>query len=122
MEVVGREVSEEQLEEMMEDDELNVFSVQVEGKTARSALLQIERRHKELLDLQKRMEEIQELFLDVALLVEEQGAAFESIQKNVQIAGGAIQDGVLQLDRAIASDKSNPMKKLFCGCFPCYFG
>ncbi|XP_034432944.1 syntaxin-11-like [Hippoglossus hippoglossus] len=121
MEVVGREVSEEELEEMMEGEELNVFSVQAEGKTARSALLQIESRHKELLDLQKRMEVIQELFLDVALLVEEQGAAFESIQKNVQSTGVAIQDVVFQLDRAIASDKSNPFKKLFCGCFPCYF-
>ncbi|XP_035024457.2 syntaxin-11-like [Hippoglossus stenolepis] len=121
MEVVGREVSEEELEEMMEGEELNVFSVQAEGKTARSALLQIESRHKELLDLQKRMEVIQELFLDVALLVEEQGAAFESIQKNVQSTGVAIQDVVFQLDRATASDKSNPFKKLFCGCFPCYF-
>ncbi len=61
MEVVGREVSTGELQEMMESGELNVFSVQVEGKTARSALLQIESRHKELVELEKRIEGIQEL-------------------------------------------------------------
>ncbi|XP_071354125.1 syntaxin-11a isoform X2 [Trachinotus anak] len=121
MEVVGREVSEEQLEEMMDEEELTVFSVQLEGKTARSAFLQIESRHKELLELEKRIEGIQELFLDVAVLVEEQGAAVENIQKNVQNAGVAVQEGIFKLERATTSDKNNPFKKLFCGCFPCYY-
>ncbi|XP_070776382.1 syntaxin-11-like [Enoplosus armatus] len=120
MEVVGREVSKEELEEMMEIGELNVFSVQVEGKTARSAFLQIESRHKELLELEKRIEGIQELFLDVAVLTEEQGAGVDSIQKNVQNTDVIIQDAMVQLDEAIKSDKNNPFKKLFCGCFPCY--
>lgn len=44
IEVVGREVSEEELEEMMECVQWNVFSIQAEGKTARSALKQIESR------------------------------------------------------------------------------
>ena len=120
MEVVGREVSDQELEEMMEGEELCVFSTHVTGKTARSALLQIESRHQELLELEKRIEGIQELFLDVAVLVEEQGVEVENIQKNVQNADGLIQDGIVQLDRATASDKNNPFKKLFCGCFPCY--
>uniref|UniRef100_A0A3B4TYN7 Syntaxin 11 n=1 Tax=Seriola dumerili TaxID=41447 RepID=A0A3B4TYN7_SERDU len=118
MEVVGREVSEEELEEMMEGKELTVFSVQLEGKTARSAFLQIESRQKELVELEKRIEGIQELFLDVAVLVEEQGVAVQNIQKNVQNAEVAVQEGIVQLERATASDKSNPFKKLFCGCFP----
>ncbi|XP_044023513.1 syntaxin-11-like [Siniperca chuatsi] len=120
MEVVGREVSREELEEIMESGELNVFSVQVEGKTARSAFLQIESRHKELLELEKRIEGIQELFLDVAMLTEEQGAAVDSIQKNVQNTEVIIQDARVQLDKAIVLDKKNPFKKLFCCCFPCY--
>lgn len=120
MEVVGREVSAEELEEMMDSGELNVFSTQVEGKTACSAFLQIESRHKELLELEKRLEGIQELFLDVAVLIEEQGIAIENIQKNVQNTEVIIQDAVFKLDRATASDKNNPFKKLLCSCFPCY--
>lgn len=121
MEVVGREVSEEVLEQMLEDEELTVFSTQVQGKTARSALQQIESRHQELLELEKRIEGIQELFLDVAVLIEEQGVAVENIEKNVQKADVTIQDGLVQLDRATKSDKNNPFKKLFCGCFPCFY-
>ncbi|GAA6223276.1 syntaxin-11-like [Lates japonicus] len=120
MEVVGREVSEQELEEMMEGEELNVFSVQMEGKTAHSALLQIESRHRELRELEKRIQGIQELFLDVAVLIQEQGVAVENIQKNVQDTEATIQVGIVQLERATTSDKSNPFKKMFCGCFPCY--
>lgn len=121
MDVVGREVSERELDEMMESGELNVFSVQVEGKTARSAFLQIESRHKELQELEKRIEGIQELFLDVAVLVEEQGAGIDNIQKNVQDTEVHVQDALGRLERANQSDKNNPIKKLFCGCFPCYY-
>ncbi|XP_031166188.1 syntaxin-11-like [Sander lucioperca] len=120
MEVVGREVGEEDLEEMMESGELNVFSTQVEGKTARSAFLQTESRQKEVLELEKRIEGIQELFLDVAVLTEEQGGAVENIQKSVQNTEVIIQDAVVQLDRATTFDKSNPFKKLFCCCCPCF--
>lgn len=121
MEVVGREVSEEELGEMMQSGEWNVFSDQLEGKTARSALLQIESRHKELLELEKRIEGIQELFLDVAVLTEEQGAVVENIQKNVQNTEVIIQEAAVQLDNATKSDKNNPFKRMFCGCFPCYY-
>lgn len=121
LEVVGKEVSKEELEEMLEGGELNLFCPQVEGKTARSALLQIESRHKELLELEQRIQGVQELFLDVALLVEQQGAVVDSIQKNVQTSEAIVQDGVFQLGRATDSDKNNPFKRLFCGCFPCYY-
>lgn len=121
MDVVGREVDEKELEEMMESEELNVFSVQVEGKTAGSALQQIESRHRELAELEKRIEGIQELFLDVAVLTEEQGAAVDNIQKNVQATEVITQEAVVRLDNATKSDKNNPFKKLFCGCFPCFY-
>lgn len=122
MEVVGWDVSRQELEEMMEEEEeITVFSAHLEGKTAHSALQQIRSRHNELRELEKRIQGIQELFLDVAMLVEEQGPVIENIQKNVQNTEGNIQDGIFKLDRATASDKNNPFKKMFCGCFPCFY-
>ncbi|XP_068577894.1 syntaxin-11-like [Cebidichthys violaceus] len=120
MKVMDREVGAEELEEMMESGELTVFSAQVEGKTAHSAFLQIEGRHEELLELEKRIQGIQELFLDVAVLTEEQGLAVDNIQKNVQNTEVTVQDAVVKLDRAMTSDKNNPFKKMFCCCFPCF--
>lgn len=121
LEVVGKEVTKEELEEMLENGELNVFCPQVEGKTARSALLQIENRHRELLELERRIQGIQELFLDVAVLVEQQGAVVDNIQKSVQASESIVQDGVAQLAKATESDKNNPFKRMLCGCFPCYY-
>lgn len=121
LEVVGKEVTKEELEEMLENGDLNVFCPQVEGKTARSALLQIENRHRELLELERRIQGIQELFLDVAVLVEQQGAGVDNIQKSVQASESIIQESVAQLAKATESDKNNPFKRMLCGCFPCYY-
>ncbi|KAM3871168.1 syntaxin-11-like [Diretmus argenteus] len=119
MDIVGRDVTEGELEEVMESGRCNVFSIQAEGKTARSALIEIESRHKELQELEQRIKWIQELFLDVAVLTEEQGAVVENTQINVQNTEATIQEAIVRLETAKTYDKKNPCKQLFCCCFPC---
>ncbi|XP_034018589.1 syntaxin-11-like [Thalassophryne amazonica] len=121
MEIVGREVTGEEVEEMIETGQWNVFndSVLTEGKTARSALNQIEKRHQELMDLESRIKGIHEIFLDIALLVEEQGPMMTSIQTNVQKTDERIQGAIVEIKRAKRHDRNNPFKKMFCSCFPC---
>lgn len=122
MEIVGREVTGEEVEEMIEKGQWNIFNdnIVVEGKTARSALFQIEKRHQELVDLETRIKGIHEIFLDIAVLVEEQGPMLDSIQTNVQKTDEGIQEALVKLGRAKRHDKNNPFKKMFCSCFPCY--
>ncbi|XP_071380752.1 syntaxin-11b.1 [Centroberyx affinis] len=122
MEIVGREVTGEEVEEMIETGRWNVFSENIltEGKTARSALTQIEKRHQELVDLESRINSIHEIFLDIALLVEEQGPMLTSIQTNIQKTDMDIQEALVKLGKAKRHDKNNPFKKMFCSCFPCY--
>lgn len=122
MEIVGREVTGEEVEEMIEKGQWNIFNDNIvsEGKTARSALSQIEKRHQELLDLESRISGIHEIFLDIAMLVEEQGPMLTSIQTNVQKTDEDIQEALVKLGRATRYNKDNPFKKMFCGCFPCY--
>lgn len=122
MEIVGREMTGEEVEEMIETGQWNVFSDNflAEGKTARSALSQIEKRHKELVDLENRIKGIHEIFLDIALLVEEQGPMLTSIQTNVQKTDEHMQEALVKLGRAKRHDRNNPFKKMFCSCFPCF--
>ena len=122
MEIVGREVTGEEVEDMIETGQWNIFSGELlaEGKTARSALTQIEKRHQDLVDLETRIKNIHEIFLDIALLVEEQGPMLTSIQGNIQKTDGHIQEALMKLGRAKRHDKNNPFKKMFCSCFPCY--
>ncbi|XP_012693579.2 syntaxin-11b.1 isoform X1 [Clupea harengus] len=122
MEIVGRDVTGEEIEDMLEGGRWNVFADNVlsEGKTARSALNQIERRHQELLELESRVRSVHEVFLDVALLVEEQGTMIDAIQTHVQTTDADLCEVLVKLGKAKRLDKSNPFKKMFCGCFPCY--
>ncbi|XP_061097797.1 syntaxin-11b.1 [Conger conger] len=122
LEIVGREVTGEEIDQMIERGEFNVFTddILTEGKTSKSALDQIETRHQELLDLESRLQGIHEIFLDVAMLVEEQGPMMNNIEANIQNTDAALQECIVKLERAKRYDKSNPCKKMFCGCFPCY--
>ncbi|CAL8317964.1 unnamed protein product [Boreogadus saida] len=122
MEIVGRETTGEEVEEMIETGQWNIFGGELlaEGKTARSALTQIEKRHQDLVELETRIKNIHEIFLDIALLVEEQGPMLTSIQSNIQKTDGHIQEALMKLGRAKRHDKNNPFKKMFCSCFPCY--
>lgn len=122
MEIVGREVSGEEIEEMLENGQWNIFSdnILTEGKTARSALSQIESRHRDLLELENRLKSIHEVFLDVAMLVEVQGPMIDYIFTNVQQTDAKLEEVLIRLEKAKRHDKNNPFKKMFCGCFPCY--
>ncbi len=115
MEIVGREVTGDQIEEMLESGQWNVFSENMvsEGKTARSALIQIESRHTELLQLERRIQSLHEVFLDVAMLVEEQSSMIDYIQTNVQSTETEVRNVLVKLERAKRHDRSNPFKKMF---------
>lgn len=121
MEIVGRDVSGDQIEEMLENGQWNIFTDNVisEGKTARSALNQIESRHRDLLELEGRLKSLHEVFLDVAMLVEEQGPMTDYILNNVQKTDAKLSEVLVKLERAKRHDNNNPFKKMFCGCFPC---
>ncbi|XP_077587676.1 syntaxin-11a [Stigmatopora nigra] len=119
--IVGREVTRGQIEEMMETGKWDVFagdgSLSVAG--ARSALSEIESRRRELLQLEGRIRDVQELFFQVALLAEEQGCMVEDIEDHVGGARDYVVAAGDHVRQAVRYKKENPCKKIFCCCFPC---
>ncbi|XP_047006931.2 syntaxin-11 isoform X1 [Ictalurus punctatus] len=115
LEIVGREVTGEQVEEMLSNDQWNIFSENVvtEGKTVQSALNQIENRHTELLELESRIRGIHEVFLDMAMLVEEQNSMIDYIQTNVQKTDADLKNMLGKLENAKKYARNNPFKKIF---------
>ncbi|AWP16197.1 putative syntaxin-11-like [Scophthalmus maximus] len=120
-EIMGKEVSREQIDEMIETGKWNVFSdnLLLEGRTARSALSEIENRHKELLELESRIRDIHELFFQMAMLVEEQGCMVNNIEANVCATEDYVAKAATQVKKAAKYKRNNPCKKIFCCCFPC---
>lgn len=120
-EIMGREVTGDQIEEMIETGKWNVFSddLVTDERAYRSALNEIENRHKELLELEGRIRDIRDLFFQLALLVEQQGAMVDNIEANVCITEEFIGKATVEIKKAVKYKKKNPCRQLFCCCFPC---
>ena len=120
-EIMGKDLTGDQIEEMIETGKWNVYSENLltDARTARSALAEMQNRHKERVELESRIKDIHELFFQMALLVEEQGAMLDNIEKNVLETQDYVEKATTQIKKAVKYKKSNPCKRLFCCCFPC---
>ncbi|CAL8274653.1 unnamed protein product [Merluccius merluccius] len=122
-EIMGKELSWEQIEDMMEKGEWNAFSENLltDGRTGARlmALTEIENRHKELMELEGRIREVRDLFFQMALLVEEQGFMLDNIQANVSATQDYVAKATGQIRMALEYKRDNPCRKLCCCCCPC---
>ncbi|XP_068963449.1 syntaxin-11 isoform X1 [Petaurus breviceps papuanus] len=121
LEIMGKEVSRAQIEEMCEQGKWDVFSENLlaDVKGARSALNEIESRHKELVKLESRIREVHELFLQMALLVEEQGDTLDVIELNVEKIQSYTGEAKAHVKKAVEYKKKNPCRTLCCCCCRC---
>lgn len=119
LEIMGKDVSSNQIEEMIEQGRWDVFSENLlsDVKGARSALNELETRHKELVKLEGRIKEVHELFLQVALLVEEQADTFDVIEINVQNVEDYVGESKEQIKKALEYRRKHPLMTILCCCF-----
>uniref|UniRef100_A0A672FXF7 Syntaxin 19 n=1 Tax=Salarias fasciatus TaxID=181472 RepID=A0A672FXF7_SALFA len=121
LEVQGRDVTEEEVNEMFATGNWEVFNENLpnDARITRSQLSEIEQRHKELLNLENNMKELKDLFMDIFLLVEEQGANIEHIQTNVERTQDYVAATNEKFKLAARYKKKNPLRQLCCCCFCC---
>ncbi|XP_067301021.1 syntaxin-19 [Pseudorasbora parva] len=120
LEVSGREVSEEEVDSMIEQGKWEIFNenIIVDAKITRAQLSEIEQRHKELLNLESNLKDLRDLFLDVFMLVEEQGLQIESIQANVEKTQDYVSVSNEKFKTAARYKRKNPLRRLCCCCCP----
>lgn len=121
LEVYGHEVSEEEVDKMMEQGKWDVFNenILMDVKITRTQLSEIEQRHKELLTLESNMKDMKDMFLDVFVLVEEQGARINNIQAIVENTQDYVLVSTEKFKMASRYKKKNPIRRLCCCCCPC---
>ncbi|KAM9851089.1 syntaxin-19 [Aulostomus maculatus] len=120
LEVSGRDVTEEEVNEMVDTGKWEVFNENLlnDARITRSQLSEIEQRHKELLSLEGNMKELRDLFMDIFMLVEEQGACIEHIQTNVERTQDYVGASNEKFKMAVRYKKKNPLRQLCCCCCP----
>ncbi|XP_043560185.1 syntaxin-11a [Chiloscyllium plagiosum] len=118
LEIMGKDISNNEMEEMIEQGKWDVFSGNLlsEVRGARTALSEIEQRHRELLELECRVREIHDLFLQMAVLVEEQSETLNNIEINVQKVQDYMGEAKVQLKKAVEHKRNNICRKIFCCC------
>lgn len=118
--ILGTEISDEQLDVIVHKGgegwtELS-HSLETEGgRTSRWAMNEIKGRHKELVELEARLREVHQLFLEMAALVETQGSLLNNIEANVCATEEYTKKINVHIKKAIQYKKKNP----FLQCFPC---
>lgn len=121
LEIMGKDVSADQVEDMFEQGKWDVFSENLlaDVKGARAALSEIESRHRELLRLESRIRDVHELFLQMAVLVEEQADTLNVIEHNVEKTLDYTGQAKAQVRKAVEYKKKNPCRTICCFCCPC---
>ena len=77
-------------------------------------LFSLQNRHEEFLKLGNQIEEVAQLFKEIAILVECQGEIVDSIEQNVLKAEIQIEDGTKELGKAEKNTISSRKKKVAC--------
>ena len=88
LKILGKNKSDQEIQDMIESHDPNVFSNELltQKLQSRDALNEIEQRHHDILDLEKDILELQEIFRDLAILIDEQGDVIDNIEANIDNA------------------------------------
>ncbi|XP_052596917.1 syntaxin-19 [Peromyscus californicus insignis] len=123
LEVAGKEVSEEDVNDMLHQGRWEVFneSLLTETSITKAQLSEIEQRHKELLNLENQVKDLRDLFMQISLLVEEQGESINSIEVMVTSTKEYVINTKEKFGLAVKYKRRHPCRALCCCCCcPCW--
>ncbi|XKL67672.1 hypothetical protein PGB90_003163 [Kerria lacca] len=100
--ITGRTTTNEELEEMLEQGNPAVFTqgIIMETQQARKTLADIEARHADIIKLENSIKELHDIFMDMAMLVENQGELTDRIENNVSETVFVVNNGVTDIKSA----------------------
>ncbi|XP_056637067.1 syntaxin-1A isoform X5 [Diorhabda carinulata] len=102
LEITGRQTTNEELEEMLEQGNPAVFTqgIIMETQQAKQTLADIEARHADIIKLENSIRELHDMFMDMAMLVENQGELVDRVEYHVENAQTHVQQGRTELIQA----------------------
>ncbi|XP_046891821.1 LOW QUALITY PROTEIN: syntaxin-1A [Hypomesus transpacificus] len=113
LEITGRNTTNEELESMLESTNPGIFtSGIVMDSLGEQALGEIEMRHSEILKLESSIRELHDMFLDMAMLVENQGVLVDSIEHSVLGAQDYVEQARENTSQATKIQKGSKRKMI----------
>lgn len=105
-EILGKELDDDQKKEFLENPERlqqlyeNRLTHGLAHVKLRNMVSDLENRHKEILNLEKNVNQVNRLFLDLALLVDQQGEMIDNIEMNIKDAKNFVEKGTEDIRKA----------------------
>ncbi|KAI9268891.1 t-SNARE [Phascolomyces articulosus] len=100
------------------DDSPQVFAQSLMHATrtnqARAVLSEVQTRHDDIKRIEKTITELHQLFMDMSMLVEQQGEVLTSAENNADQTVGQLKEGNSMIAKAILSAKATRHKKWCC--------
>ncbi|CAM9179335.1 unnamed protein product [Lampetra fluviatilis] len=114
MDISGQNVTAEQLDSLIESGTSSVFTQGyiLESQLTRQQLGEIQSRHEELLKLEKSIQEVHDMFINIAIMVATQGDMVNNIEEHVKSASEHTEKGRTVLEQAVTHKRSARKKKL----------
>ncbi|XP_041058883.1 syntaxin-2-like isoform X1 [Carcharodon carcharias] len=114
LEITGKTTTDDELEEMLESGNPSIFTSDIISDTqiTRQALNEIESRHKDIIKLEASIRELHDMFVDMAMLVEQQGEMINNIETNVVNATEYIERAKEETKKAVRY-QSKARRKMF---------
>ncbi|KAG2174821.1 hypothetical protein INT43_005883 [Umbelopsis isabellina] len=118
--IVKPNASQDEIDDMIDADEgspifaQSLMQQQRSGQ-ARAVLSEVQTRHDDMKKIEKTIIELQQLFMDMQMLVEQQGEHLNTIVENADTTVGELERGNKHVDSAIKKARATRAKKW--GCF-----
>ncbi|XP_026102339.1 syntaxin-3-like isoform X2 [Carassius auratus] len=113
LEITGKATTDEELEEMLDGGNAAVFTAGImDSGISKQALSEIEARHKDIMRLESSIKELHDMFVDIAMLVENQGSIIERIESNMDQSVGFVERAVADTKKAAKFQQEARRKKM----------
>uniref|UniRef100_A0A1I7YN75 t-SNARE coiled-coil homology domain-containing protein n=1 Tax=Steinernema glaseri TaxID=37863 RepID=A0A1I7YN75_9BILA len=116
LDLAGEQLTEAEVKEMLDSKSSEVFYRQVNplSVAGRIALEDATARHQEIIELERNIAQLNEMFVDVYELVHSQGEMVDRINTNVEAARDYTGDANVRIKKALMHKKSAHRKKIYC--------
>uniref|UniRef100_A0A672QG24 Syntaxin-3-like n=1 Tax=Sinocyclocheilus grahami TaxID=75366 RepID=A0A672QG24_SINGR len=109
----GKATTDEELEEMLDGGNAAVFTAGImDSGISKQALSEIEARHKYIMRLESSIKELHDMFVDIAMLVENQGSMIDRIESNMDQSVGFVERAVADTKKAAKFQQEARRKKM----------
>lgn len=114
LKITGQEINDEQLQDMLEMENPAIFTqdIVMETKKAQETVADINARHADIMKLEKNIKELHEMFMDMAMMIENQGEIIDRIEYNVQNTAEYAEKAKEEIIQALNLQKKSRKLKL----------